>query len=76
MDALKTKSILKAAFKISRDIESVYLSIGDECAEEKSKLSAAIYELYENVIYPLMDECPEIRAEIESRMEATGKAFD
>jgi len=35
-----------------------------------------IYELYENVIYPLMDECPEIRAEIESRMEATGKAFD
>jgi CII-binding regulator of phage lambda lysogenization HflD len=65
----KAKEIVEAAIALSTDMGDIYRSINHESDELKDSVLSVIYNIYEDIIHPLLGEYPVLRAEIEGKMK-------
>lgn len=67
--------IISACVKSTRDLKDVIALIDVEDQDIKLSLSSSIYDIMQNIIIPLQELYPDLKNEMDKRMEKYGRAF-
>lgn len=68
MDEVAARKIVQSSINTSNKITTIFRSIDPDRREERLALAEVIYEIYEYVIYPILNEFPPLKKEIEDFM--------